>query len=256
MIRIHTSDWKEAPKPAATDHLQIAIGDIHGRSDLLEPLMEALAKDCKHPGIDRVSCMFLGDLIDRGPDSLGVLGLVAGGLAAFVERGPEIEDIRILGNHDIWLRDALTGHLDSDGFEAWEANMGYETWASLGVHPAMEFGSALRERLPYFVQEAILTMTPMHQIGDYVYVHAGIDPRKPLELQEEATLTWIREAFLNPKEWPFDVFVVHGHTPEHPYEEPTVTKHRINLDTGAVYTGVLSAVEIRNDQYRFVQVIG
>ena len=95
------------------------------------------------------------------------------------------------------------------------------------------------------------------RIGDWVFVHGGLDPRRPFEDQPEDTVLWIRDPFLEPEDgWPFEVVVVHGHTPEDPYEEPTVAKHRINLDTGAVFTGVLTALQMRNDKMRFVRALG
>ena len=80
MIQITHGEWQPTPKPVHTDHLISAIGDVHGRADLLEPLLEALADDLGKPGVDHATNIFLGDLIDRGSDSLNVLGLAAGGL--------------------------------------------------------------------------------------------------------------------------------------------------------------------------------
>src|SRR3546814_5841512 len=87
-------------------------------------------------------------------------------------------------------------------------------------------------------------MRGFRRIGDYVFTHAGLDPRRALDDQPLEVLTWIRDPFLHPHEpWPFEVVVVHGHTPEEPFERPTVMRHRINLDTGAVFTGVLRSEE-------------
>jgi len=260
MIQIVHGDWQPSPKPVHADHLISAIGDVHGRADLLEPLLEALAEDVPRPGVEHATNIFLGDLIDRGPDVLNTLGLAAGGLGAFVEDRAEVRDVLILGNHDRWLRDALLGDPEIDEILLWDHNGAEPTWTSLGLPPRLppeRVAPLLRERVPEIVTEAMARMQPMIRIGDYVFAHAGLDPRRSLEDQPEETVLWIRDPFLHPAEgWPFDVVVIHGHTPEDPYEAPTVANHRINLDTGAVFTGVLTALQMRNDQMRFVQAMG
>lgn len=260
MITITHGDWQDAPKPAAADHLICAIGDVHGRADLLEALLEALAKDTSGPGVERVTCVFLGDLIDRGPAVRDTLGLAAGGLAMFCRQEVSVEDVLILGNHDAWLRAALDDTLHAEDLHVWQANGGTETWhdfAGAGADRPDRIVDALRQNVPEIVVDAVARMVPMHRIDDWVFVHAGLDPRRPIEDQPEEVVTWIRDAFLEPEDgWPFDVVVVHGHTPEEPFEEPTVRRHRINLDTGAFFTGVLSAIQIRNDRMRFVQAKG
>lgn len=257
MISILHGDWEDAPKPVAADHLINAIGDVHGRADLLEPLLEALAEDLRGPGVERATCLFLGDLIDRGPQVRDTLGLAAGGLSMFGDGRVPVEDVLILGNHDAWLKAALEDRLHAEDLSIWLANGGPETWADFGVSAADRpdrIVDGLRHGVPEIVADAVARMVPLHRIGDYVFVHAGLDPRRPLDDQPEDVVTWIRDAFLYPSDgWPFDVVVVHGHTPEDPYEEPVVMRHRINLDTAAVMTGVLTAVQLRNDRMRFVQ---
>ena len=260
MVSISHGDWLEAPKPAAADHLICAIGDVHGRADLLEPLLEALAEDTSGPGVERVTNIFLGDLIDRGPSVRNTLGLAAGGLAMFCDGRVPVEDVLLLGNHDVWLKAALEERLHMDELHVWYANGAVETWHDFAVAASDRpdrIVDTLRRNMPEIVNEAVERMVPMHRIGDWVFVHAGLDPRRPLEDQPEEVVTWIRDAFLEPEGgWPFEVVVVHGHTPEEPYEEPTIRRHRINLDTGAVFTGVLTAIQIRNDRMRFVQASG
>ena len=257
MISVETGAWMDAPKPVDADHLICAIGDAHGRADLLEPLLEALARDVTAPGVARATCLFLGDLIDRGPSVRDTLGLAAGGLAMFCGDRVPVEDVLVLGNHDAWLKAALEDRLLADELAVWRANGGPETWRDFGLSAADRpdrIVDGLRQAVPDIVADAVGRMVPMHRIGDYVFVHAGLDPRRPLDDQPEEVVMWIRDAFLYPTDgWPFDVVVVHGHTPEEPYEEPTVARHRINLDTAAVMTDVLTAIELRNDQMRFVQ---
>lgn len=249
-----------ALKPAAADHLVSAIGDVHGRADLLEALLEALATDVSGPGVARATNIFLGDLIDRGPQVLDTLGLAAGGLAMFCGDRVPVEDVLILGNHDGWLRAALHDTLHADELYVWLSNGGVETWhafSSAAADRPDRIVDTIRNNAPEIVVDAVDRMVPLHRIGDWVFVHAGLDPQRALDDQPEEVVSWIREPFLNPPEgWPFDVVVVHGHSPEEPFEEPVVRKHRINLDTGAVFTGVLTAVQIRNDRMRFVQARG
>lgn len=260
MISISRGEWMDAPKPAAADHLISAIGDVHGRADLLEALMEALAEDTSGPGVERVTNIFLGDLIDRGPAVRDTLGLAAGGLAMFCNGRVPVEDVLLLGNHDVWLKAALEERLHMDQLHVWSANGAVETWHDFAVAASDRpdrIVDTLRRNMPEIVTEAVERMVAMHRIGDWVFVHAGLDPHRPLDNQPLEVVTWIRQAFLEPSDgWPFDVVVVHGHTPESPYEEPTVRKHRINLDTGAFFTGVLTAIQIRNDRMRFIQARG
>ena len=196
MASIERGPWLEAPKSADTDHFITAIGDVHGRADLLEPLLEALAEDAIEPGIDRASCIFLGDLIDRGPDVINALGLAAGGLSMFVGGRLPVEDVLILGNHDSWLRSALDDRLTADELDLWRINGGAETWAAFGI-AALQRPDAivdgLRQSVPQFVQDAIHTMVPSHRIGDWAFVHGGLDPRRPLEDQPAEVVCWIRD---------------------------------------------------------------
>jgi serine/threonine protein phosphatase 1 len=260
MIQITHSDWQPTPKPVHTDHLISAIGDVHGRADLLEPLMEALADDLGKPGIDHATNIFLGDLIDRGPDPMNVLGLAAGGLAAFARDPETVADVTLMGNHDRWLRDCLLGDPDSSEIELWLVNgaaatlKGFGLW---GLPTPDTLPALLRAAAPDIVLELLGRLETQVRIGDWVFVHAGLDPRRPLEDQDEEALLWIRNPFLEPADgWPFEVVVVHGHTPEEPYEEATIANHRINIDTGAFFTNVLTAIQLRDDKMRFVQAIG
>ena len=260
MVTIERGEWTPAPKPLHTDHLVCAIGDVHGRADLLDPLLAALAEDARVPGVAHATCIFLGDLIDRGEQSWDALGLAAGGLAAYLGDRMPVDDVLLLGNHDVWLKAAFEDRLTREMVEQWAANGGGRTWRSLKVPPftpADGVAGALRASVPAFVQDAVRGMRGYRRIGDYVFAHAGLDPRRPIDDQPIEILTWIRDPFLHPEApWPFEVVVIHGHTPEEPYERPTVARHRINLDTGAVFTGVLTAIEMRNDRYRFVQAKG
>ncbi|WP_420403737.1 metallophosphoesterase family protein [Nisaea sp.] len=251
---IHRYEWREVPRPVANGHMVIAIGDVHGRADLLTALFEAVAEDIARLKPEQVTAILIGDLIDRGPNSLEVLGLAMGGLGAFTKR--PVKDVCLIGNHDYWLRQAVDGSLDDDDLRFWGANGGEATWRSFGITRvvgARDMILQTRRRLPDPVLEFILSMSVTYRVDDYLFVHAGIDPRQPLNNQTLKTLCWIRDPFLNPEIWPFELTVVHGHTVEWNHGEPLVHDHRIGIDTGAVNTGVLTALEINSGQMRFVQ---
>ncbi|WP_323797131.1 metallophosphoesterase [Nisaea sp.] len=254
-LEIRRYEWREVPRQVSNGHMVVAIGDVHGRADLLTALYGAIAEDVARLKPERVTAILLGDLIDRGPDSLEVLGLALGGLSAFTKK--PVEDICLVGNHDYWLRQAVDGTLEDEDLRFWGANGGEETWHSLGISRlvgARDMIMQTRRRLPEPVLDFIRNMSVTYRVDDYLFVHAGIDPRQPLNAQTLKTLCWIRDPFLHPDVWPFELTVVHGHTVEWNHGEPLVHDHRIGIDTGAVNTGVLTALEINSSQMRFVQV--
>ncbi|MEO9211732.1 MAG: metallophosphoesterase family protein [Caulobacteraceae bacterium] len=217
------------PSPRASSALY-AIGDIHGRIDLLDLALEAIAAHAR--GYARI--VTLGDYVDRGPGSRRVVErLMALGAAGAC--------LCLKGNHEALMLDSLWGR-DARAFDHWLANGGGETLASYGAR-AEDRKSALAvvpeahlrwmERLP-------LTTADAHR----VYVHAGLAPGVPLENQGEAACLWIREAFLRAGPGEFSAHVVHGHTPlwaeKRDAARPERLSHRTNLDTGAFATGVLS----------------
>lgn len=214
-----------------------AIGDIHGRLDCLDALLARIAEDAgaQPPAADQ-ALVFLGDYIDRGPDSRGVIDrLLAGPPAGFAAR-------YLKGNHEA----ALLRFLDEPGFMAtWRQFGAAETLASYGVAmPPLSAGAdayvklrdAFAAALPAahirFFQNLKLTL----RAGRTLFVHAGIRPRIPLSAQAEDDLLSIREPFLSYR-GDLGVRVVHGHTPS---ERATIGANRICVDTGAYATGVLS----------------
>ncbi len=187
-----------------------AIGDIHGEKDLLDEIHHRiLADSAERPG-DKLA-VYLGDYIDRGPDSRGVV-------ATLIERPLPFPAVFLMGNHeDLCLgSDRLT----------WMFNGGGETERSYG-------GPVLDEHKAW-----MRGLRTSYRHGPWLFVHAGIDPRRPLEEQERETLLWIRRPFLDyAGEMPDGVVVVHGHTPK---PSPEVRANRIGIDTGACYGGALS----------------
>lgn len=224
-----------------------AVGDIHGRFDLLSEMqgriMEEIGRD--RPGDWRI--IYLGDYVDRGPDTRGVLDL----LSRTVRDDPRV--IAIAGNHDLGLLDFLSQPRADSLF----ANNG-------GEATARSYGVALR----FYPEEVLLRgwddlcraipeehLRFLHGLklsacfGDLFFCHAGIRPGVPLEEQEDADLVWIRERFrhyagLHPK------LIVHGHTP---HERPEILPNRVNLDIGAFYTGRLAAMMFEGRTKRLLE---
>ncbi len=222
-----------------------AIGDIHGRSDLLEVMLGRIWADIAARPHCRPRIVFLGDYVDRGPASREVLDRLLE-----LDAG-EIATTFLLGNHDFYL----LAYLDDPDWSARGLHWfhcglgGAATLASYGIHD-------VSDRIPSVSHDAFLRVFPeahrtflrrarlMHRIGDYLFVHAGIRPGVPIEAQEPEDLTWIREPFLSSRA-DHGAKVVHGHT-----IVPFVEHHRnrIALDTGAVKTGVLSCVILEGTQ--------
>ncbi len=221
-----------------------AIGDIHGRADMLEELMRAIAAETD--GFERTQLVFLGDYVDRGPDSRNVIdSLIATGAA-------QPKTIFLKGNHEASLLDFLSHPEDLPHWLDWG---GIETLESYDVDPALplaELAAAFRRALPKAHYDFLNALTLMHRAGDYLFVHAGIRPGTPIEKQTEEDLLWIRGRFHNAAaaERP-ECVVVHGHTPE---DKPVDAGWRIGVDTGACYGGALTAVALEGRKRRFLSV--
>ncbi len=226
-----------------------AIGDIHGRADLLGRLHEMVAADARAASEPRKVIVYLGDYVDRGRDSRGVIEeLLDGPLPGF-------ESVFLLGNHDEWMRDFLCG---ADDGLSWILNGGDRTLESYGVRlaesagirEALEEGQrALREKLPPRHWRFLAALALSHIEGDYLFVHAGIRPGVPLEQQEPGDLIWIREEFLD-SELDHGHVVVHGHTPSHQVE---LRHNRIGIDTAAHASARLTCLVLTGGERRFMQ---
>ncbi|WP_082979844.1 metallophosphoesterase family protein [Labrys sp. WJW] len=216
----------------------IAIGDIHGRLDLLEPLLTRIERRASLlPGLRHI-VVSVGDLIDRGPDSAGVIERLMNGV-----RGCEL--VVLLGNHE----DALLGFLDDKPIgDAWRSFFGADAFLqSYGIASRQNYKV---EKTPDRLRQDMLAAIPpahleflralptSYSIGDYFFAHAGVRPGVPLDEQDDRDLVWIREEFLHSKQR-FEKKIVHGHTP---VRKPDFNRNRINLDTKAYASGVLTAV--------------
>lgn len=214
-----------------------AIGDIHGRLDLLDDLLARIDLDRRMRGPMDTTVIFLGDLIDRGPDS-----------AQVVERlrllKSQDSSIRfLLGNHEEVFLKALAG--EKGALQFFIRIGGKATILSYQVSEAEYLASdypalleLLRARVPPEHVGFISTFEDLIVIGDYAFVHAGIDPAAPIAEQSPAKLRWIREGFLDHRE-ALEKIVVHGHTISGTVEERA---HRIGIDTGAYASGRLTAL--------------
>lgn len=212
-----------------------AVGDIHGRLDLLEALAAAIERDDAARGRADTTVILLGDLIDRGPDSAGVI--------RFAREWQARRNVRILaGNHEEMFLDSLE---DSDVLRHFLRYGGKETLLSYPVdrnrYAAADLDEAramMREAIPPADIDFVRGFEDAIALGDYLFVHAGINPHAPLDQQRPRDLRWIREPFLSHDE-ELGAVVVHGHTI---FEAPDVRRNRIGIDTGAWTTGRLTAL--------------
>lgn len=224
-----------------------AIGDIHGRLDLLQRLYAKIRSELDAARPQWSVEIFLGDYVDRGPQSRGVLEFLLSKPAADGR-------VCLMGNHEDMLIDALA---DPAGMENWIHNGGLATLASYDVAADHSAGSAslLRLRsvflsvLPPSHRAFMERLLRMVTFGSYVFVHAGIRPGRALDAQDPADLVWIREPFLY-SDADFGKIVVHGHTPA---AEPEIRANRINIDTGAYFSGRLTCLVLEGETRRFLQ---
>ncbi len=225
-----------------------AIGDSHGCVAQLRALHQAILDDCGAAMIDRRAVVYLGDYVDRGPDTRALLDLL-------IEAPlPGFESIHLLGNHDLLMRDVLDGSGDSC---LWLGNGGTAALRSYGIDTAILGDAASRTSLsdvlaahvPAKHRRFLATLRLSHVEGDYMFVHAGVNPARPLDAQEADDLLWIREPFLSAR-GDLGKVIVHGHTPA---SEPQVRANRIGIDTGACYGGLLTALVLEGESQRFLQ---
>jgi len=225
-----------------------AIGDVHGRADLLNALLEVIVEDCKSSS-GRPHLVFLGDYIDRGFQSREVI-------STLIELGRDdtYETVFLKGNHEQALLRFLHDHKIGPD---WANFGGRETLISYGISPpksvnAVEEWQAIQKELVQTIPsqhvDFLEKLSISHKIGPYGFVHAGVKPGIPYEEQTDEDRMWIREEFLDAKDKE-DLFIVHGHSPVNaPYSD----HRRVNVDTGAYFTGRLTAVKIVGDKMSFL----
>ena len=212
-----------------------AVGDVHGRADLFAALIDAVDADDAERDPAETTMVLLGDLIDRGPDSAGVIALARAWQSRRTVRA-------LMGNHEEMLLDALENEEVLRHFLRFG---GRETVLSYPIDPATytaaslaETQALMRQTIPVEDIAYLRAMEDMVTIGDYLFVHAGIRPGVPLDQQRSSDLRWIREPFTSCKD-SLGPVVIYGHTI---YEKPEIGFNRIGIDTGAYQSGRLTAI--------------
>ncbi|VAW01834.1 Serine/threonine protein phosphatase [hydrothermal vent metagenome] len=224
-----------------------AIGDVHGRNDLLQQLIEQIIADDSEQPQANSEIIFLGDLIDRGPDSAGVIETA-------MQLKQKLGDVRFLmGNHEEVFLAAATG--DEKATRFFNRIGGKETILSYPITmkefielDIEELAARLPELIPTEHIDFVKGFEDQIVIGDYAFVHAGIKPGVPLSEQETKHLRWVREEFIAARE-PFEKVIIYGHT----ISDDVVEKgNRIGIDTGAYYSGKLTALVLEGSERRYL----
>lgn len=251
--RLFSKTKARPPARPPEDCVIWAVGDIHGRSDLSGPLIAAIRADLLASPVSRKVIVFLGDHVDRGPDSRGVLDQIVEVLG-----DPALEIHTLRGNHE----ERMEAFLDQpDLGPGWCDYGGREALMSYGVVPPAMKGdaqgwtdaaTALRDAMPASHVRLLQNQAYSVAIGDYFFAHAGARPGVALEDQSPNDLMWIRKPFLE-ETAPFEKVIVHGHTPA---DGVASNARRIGVDTGAYGTNVLSAVRLDGETRAVLQAAG
>ena len=235
-------DGSLAPGRMPDGRRAYVIGDIHGCLDRLVSLHFQIAADLQARPVRDSVLVHLGDYVDRGPDSAGVLWLLAGVVAP-----PVVRRVDLMGNHEAMMLDALAG--DRPSASHWLDNGGDATLNSYGLRgPVLRDPDSWPGAVPSVHVDWIRRLELMHREGSYLFVHAGIRPGVSIRAQATDDLLWIREPFLSDR-GTRDVVVVHGHTPR---PEPEVFENRIGIDTGAAIGGRLTCLVLEEDRMGFL----
>jgi serine/threonine protein phosphatase 1 len=248
--------FARTPPPAARfpdGRVGFAVGDIHGRADLLGEMLDLLedrAAEERRDGGEPV-VIFLGDYVDRGPHAAAVVDLLLEGRPRGYERR------YLKGNHEQSMLAFMEAPLEN---RAWLLQGGAETLMSYGVQPPPPVGAqdedwlavagTLKARMPRAHLQFFDALERFIALGDYAFVHAGVDVSRPLEEQTDDDLYWSRDRFIASKRR-FSHRVVHGHTP---VDRPFADERRIAVDTGAYASGTLTAARFEGADVAFLSV--
>lgn len=227
-----------------------AVGDIHGRLDLLDSLLGQISEECAQaPEKLKTQLIFLGDYIDRGPHSKEVIDRLLQPMPGC------LQPIFLLGNHEFVFKSLFS---DATHFAGWLQFGGYNTLLSYGVScPAgrltlermTQIQEGLKEKVPASHHEFLSQLQLYSVKGDYLFVHAGVNPQKTFAEQTQDDYLWSRRGFLDVMH-AWEKKVIHGHTI---YPQVEVTPLRIGIDTGAYASDVLTALVLEGNQWRTLQ---
>jgi len=268
-LPIEISEWKPAPFVVGGETV-FAIGDVHGCSAELRALLDAIARLAEEAG-DRRRLIYLGDMINRGPDSIGVLEQWAAS-----ERAHGVDHVdRLMGNHEIMMLLTVIGGPHAHKAETmWlSKRMGGDKFlgqmrAAAGQPEAQPSHALLREALGETIVHRLWGMRSHVRLGNTLFVHGGLDPHadpdeflsRPWTLFTEARWAWINHGFLDWKGGFKGTAVVHGHTPPDKHreisglEDPHLFEgDRLGLDGGSARSGIVTAAEIRDGRYRILK---
>lgn len=242
----------QSPHPAAAypsaastppDTRVYAVGDIHGRADLLMEAFARIDDDVRRRPVRHAIEVYLGDYVDRGPHSSTVIDALS---VRMVRHGA----ICLRGNHEALMEDFLHGRIE---FEPWQKLGAMQTLASYGIEPGDGDSSAnLRQRLLAVLPRAhelfLQCLQNSYCCGDFMFVHAGVRPGIAIDRQNAHDLIWIRSEFLD-SDRHHGKFIVHGHTP---VPHPDIKPNRINIDTGAWKSGMLTCAAMEGSAMLFL----
>ena len=228
-----------------------AIGDVHGRLDLLDELLARIEADVRDRPEAKTFVVLLGDLVDRGPDSCGVIERLR------TYRPAWARPVFLMGNHEEFFLNVLDGDVELVG--NWLTYGGRELATSYGISDGWLLNATsqavvheLYRKVPAEHREFVRSFGDSFRFGDYLFVHAGIRPGVALEDQSPKDMRWIREGFLDDRT-DHGVVVVHGHTI---VDAPEVRPNRIGIDTGAYKGGPLTALCLEGQEHRFLEARG
>lgn len=234
-------DFQPAPASLPKGHRVYAIGDVHGCDARLARLHRLVAEDLAARPVARPLLLHIGDYVDKGPDSAGVVARLAAGPPL-----PGVPTVNLMGNHERTMLDALDGQRAAA--TDWLYGGGEAALASWGIDPASSpVGWA--KAVPAAHRAFLEGLAMHHRLGGYLFVHAGLKPGLPLDRQSPDDMLRIRRAFLDSGA-DFGAVVVHGHTPVR--HGPEVRRNRINLDTGAVFGRELTCAVLEADRIGFL----
>lgn len=225
-----------------------AIGDVHGRLDLLDLLHEKIKKDAERKSADNKIVIYLGDYIDRGRESKGVIDrLINNPLSNF-------DKIYLKGNHEIGFQAFMNRENQADAWLLWG---GDATLCSYQVDVRGTKGQKvspdkmaeqLRKNLPQSHEKFYKSLKLCHILGDYIFVHAGLRPKVDFNQQSEKDITTIREEFIFSR-YDFGKKIVFGHSV---FSEPLNTANKLGIDTGAYASGVLTCAVLESKNIEFI----